>query len=96
MSKDNISARSVKIEKGIVSVNAYGYYQGMVFPLKFKIFKPKGTLKKGDKYQPLPELGAIIIKELNVKFANRVSHTHCPNLAVTSYFFFPYYDSSMS
>ena len=53
-----------KIEKGIVSVNAYGYYQGIVFPLKFKIFKPKGTLKKGDKYQTKPELGAIIIQEL--------------------------------
>ena len=53
-----------KIENGIVSVNAYGYCAGMTFPLKFKIFKPKGRLKEGDKYQTKPELGAEIVKEL--------------------------------
>jgi SRSO17 transposase len=47
-----------------VSVNAYGYCEGMTFPLKFKIFKPKGRLKEGDKYQTKPELGAEIVKEL--------------------------------
>lgn len=53
-----------KIENGIVSVNAYGYCEGMTFPLKFKIFKPKERLKFGDKYQTKPELGAEIVKEL--------------------------------
>jgi SRSO17 transposase len=53
-----------KIESGIVSVNAYGYCQGMTFPLKFKIFKPKARLKEGDKYQTKPELGAELVKEL--------------------------------
>ncbi len=53
-----------KIENGIVSVNAYGYCEGMTFPLKFKIFKPKERLKKGDKYQTKPELGAELVKEL--------------------------------
>jgi SRSO17 transposase len=53
-----------KIEKGIVSVNAYGYCEGMTFPLKFKIFKPKERLKEGDKYQTKPELGAELVKEL--------------------------------
>ena len=53
-----------KIENGIVSVNAYGYCEGMTFPLKFKIFKPKERLKEGDKYQTKPELGAEIVKEL--------------------------------
>jgi SRSO17 transposase len=53
-----------KIENGIVSVNASGYCQGMTFPLKFKIFKPKERLKEGDKYKTKPELGAELVKEL--------------------------------
>ena len=53
-----------KIENGIVSVNAYGYCEGMTFPLKFKVFKPKERLKEGDKYQTKPELGAKLVKEL--------------------------------
>lgn len=53
-----------KIENGIVSVNAYGYCEGMTFPLKFKIFKPKARLKQGDRYRTKPELGAEIVKEL--------------------------------
>ena len=53
-----------KIESGIVSVNAYGYCEGMTFPLKFKIFKPKERLKEGDKYKTKPELGAELVKEL--------------------------------
>ena len=53
-----------KIENGIVSVNAYGYCEGMTFPLKFKIFKPKERLKKGDKYKTKPELGAELVTEL--------------------------------
>lgn len=36
----------------------------MTFPLKFKIFKPKGRLKEGDKSKSKPVLGAEIIKEL--------------------------------
>jgi SRSO17 transposase len=53
-----------KIDNGIVSVNAYGYCEGMTFPLKFKIFKPKERLKEGDKYQTKPELGGLLVKEL--------------------------------
>ena len=53
-----------KIENRIVSVNAYGYCEGMTFPLKFKIFKPKERLKEGDKYRTKPELGAELVKEL--------------------------------
>ncbi len=53
-----------KIAQGIVSVNAYGYCEGMTFPLKFKIFKPKERLKEGDKYHSKPELGAKLVKEL--------------------------------
>ncbi len=53
-----------KIENGIVSVNAYGYCDGVTFPLKFKIFKPKGRLKEGDVYKTKPELAVEIIREL--------------------------------
>ena len=35
-----------KIDNGIVSVNAYGVYKNITFPLMFKVFKPKGTLKE--------------------------------------------------
>ena len=53
-----------KIEQGIVSVNAYGIYQNITFPLLFKVFKPKGTLKAGDEYFTKIELAIEIIKEL--------------------------------
>jgi SRSO17 transposase len=53
-----------KIESGIVSVNAYGYSEGMTFPLNFKVFKLKERLKEEDLYQTKPELGAELIREL--------------------------------
>ena len=53
-----------KIDNGIVSVNAYGVYDNITFPLSFKIFKPKGTLKEGDKYKTKIELASEIITEL--------------------------------
>jgi len=53
-----------KIDNGIVSVNAYGVYCNITFPLIVKIFKPKGTLKSSDKYQTKIELAAEIITQL--------------------------------
>ena len=53
-----------KIDNGIVSVNAYGVYDNITFPLSFKIFKPKGTLKERDKYKTKIELATEIITEL--------------------------------
>ncbi len=53
-----------KIDNGIVSVNAYGVYQNITFPLMFKVFKPKGTLKKGDPYKTKIEIASEIITEL--------------------------------
>jgi SRSO17 transposase len=50
--------------RGIVSVNAYGIYQNITFPLIFRVFKPKGTLKTGDKYFTKIELALEIITEL--------------------------------
>ena len=40
-----------KIDRGIVSVNAYGLYKSITFPLLCKVFKPQGTLKEGDPYR---------------------------------------------
>jgi SRSO17 transposase len=53
-----------KIDNGIVSVNAYGVYCHITFPLIVKVFKPKGTLLSEDKYQTKIELAAEIITEL--------------------------------
>ncbi|NEU79527.1 IS701 family transposase [Nostoc sp. UIC 10630] len=53
-----------KIDNGIVSVNAYGVYANITFPLTFKVFKPKGTLKESDKYKTKIELASEIITEL--------------------------------
>ena len=53
-----------KIDNGIVSVNAYGVYENITFPLMFKIFKPKGTLKENDTYKTKIELASSIITEL--------------------------------
>ena len=53
-----------KIDKGIVSVNAYGVYENITFPLMWKIFKPRGTLKPEDSYRTKIELAQEIITEL--------------------------------
>lgn len=53
-----------KVDNGIVSVNAYGIYANITFPLIVKIFKPKRTLKESDKYKTKIELAAEIITEL--------------------------------
>ncbi len=50
-----------KIDNGIVSVNAYGVYKNITFPLMFKVFKPRGTLKKGDSYKTKIEIASEII-----------------------------------
>jgi len=53
-----------KIDKGIVSVNAYGVYENITFPLNVKIFKPQGTLKEGEKYKTKIELATEILTEV--------------------------------
>jgi SRSO17 transposase len=53
-----------KIDNGIVSVNAYGIYNNITFPLIFKVFKPKGTLKENDTYKTKIELASEIVTEL--------------------------------
>ena len=53
-----------KVDRGIVSVNAYGVYENITFPLMFKVFKPQGTLKEGDTYKTKIELASSIVDEL--------------------------------
>ena len=53
-----------KIDNGIVSVNAYGIYENVTFPLMFKVFKPRGRLKELDSYKTKIELASSIITEL--------------------------------
>ena len=53
-----------KLDRGIVTVNAYGIYQGITIPLLFKVFKPKGTLKSDDEYKTKIQLASEIITEL--------------------------------
>jgi SRSO17 transposase len=53
-----------KIDNGIVSVNAYGVYENITFPLMFKVFKPKGRLKESDTYRTKIELASSIVTEL--------------------------------
>jgi len=53
-----------KVDNGIVSVNAYGVYKNISFPLVFKVFKPETTLKSSDKYKTKIELATEIISEI--------------------------------
>ncbi|CDN14134.1 Mobile element protein [Richelia intracellularis] len=53
-----------KFDNGIVSVNAYGMYHNITFPLMLKVFQPEGRLKEGDKYKTKIELTSEIITDL--------------------------------
>jgi SRSO17 transposase len=51
-----------EIVHGIVSVNVYGIYQNITFPLMTKIYKPLSRLKVEDKYNNKTEILGEIIK----------------------------------
>ncbi len=55
-----------KIDHGIVivSVNAYGIYRNITFPLMTRIYKPKSRLKVGDKYKTKTQIGGEMVREL--------------------------------
>lgn len=53
-----------KTAKGIVSVNAYAFIDGITYPLIFKVFKPHSRLKKGDVYKTKSQLVIEILREL--------------------------------
>ena len=52
-----------EIDNAIVSLNAYGVYHNITFPLMLKVFKPEVTLKEGDKYKSKIELASEIITD---------------------------------
>ena len=60
-----------KIDNGIVSVNAYGVYENITFPLMFRVFKPKKTLKESDTYRTKIEIASSIVTEL-VEFGFKI------------------------
>lgn len=53
-----------KIENGIVAVTAYGYIDGITFPLTFEVYKPKERLKEGDEYKTKPEIAGEMVRRL--------------------------------
>ena len=55
-----------KVENGIVAVTAYGMFCGMTFPLLFEIYKPREKLKPEDKYLSKPQIGAMLIRKLQL------------------------------
>lgn len=55
-----------KVENGVVAVTAYGVFCGMTFPLLFEVYKPREKLKPGDKYLTKPQIGAMLIKKLQL------------------------------
>jgi SRSO17 transposase len=59
-----------KVEQGMVAVTAYGYIEGITFPLIFEIYKPKEKLKEGDIYKSKPEIACDLIKDLQKKGFN--------------------------
>lgn len=61
-----------KVDRGIVSVNAYGIYQNISFPLITRIFKPKGTLKEDDIFKTKIKIAIEIINNL-VSFGYKIS-----------------------
>ncbi len=55
-----------KVENGVVAVTAYGVFCGMTFPLLFEVYKPREKLKPEDKYLTKPQMGAMLIRKLQL------------------------------
>ena len=55
-----------KVENGVVAVTAYGVFCGMTFPLLFEVYKPWEKLQPGDKYLTKPQIGAMLIRKLQL------------------------------
>lgn len=55
-----------KVENGVVAVTAYGVFCGMTFPLLFEVYKPREKLKPEERYLSKPQIGAMLIKKLQL------------------------------
>ncbi len=52
------------VDRGIVSVSAYGVLDNVTFPLRFQIFKPERCLKPDDTYQSKPTIAIDLVRQL--------------------------------
>jgi SRSO17 transposase len=52
------------VDRGIVSVSAYGVLDNVTFPLRFQIFKPESRLKPTDTYQSKPTIAIDLVRQL--------------------------------
>lgn len=52
------------VDRGMVSVSAYGVLENVTFPLRFHIFKPERCLKPGDIHQSKPTIAIELVRHL--------------------------------
>jgi SRSO17 transposase len=52
------------VDRGIVSVSAYGLLDNVTFPLCFQIFKPESCLKPGDTHLSKPTIAGKLVRQL--------------------------------
>ena len=52
------------VDRGIVSVSAYGVLDNVTFPLCFQIFKPESRLKSDDTYLSKPTIAGQLVRQL--------------------------------
>jgi len=52
------------VDRGIVSVSAYGVLENVTFPLRFQIFKPERCLKPDDTYQSKPTIAIDLVRQI--------------------------------
>jgi SRSO17 transposase len=52
------------VDRGVVSVSAYGVLDTITFPLRFQVFKPESQLKPKDTYQSKPTIAITLVKQI--------------------------------
>lgn len=52
------------VDRGVVSVSAYGVLDTITFPLRFQVFKPESRLKPEDTYQSKPTIAIDLVKQI--------------------------------
>lgn len=52
------------VDRGVVSVSAYGVLDTITFPLRFQVFKPESRLKPEDAYQSKPTIAIDLVKQI--------------------------------
>jgi len=52
------------VDRGVVSVSAYGVLDTVTFPLRFQVFKPESQLKPEDTYPSKPTIAIDLVKQI--------------------------------